>query len=108
MVYEYRGFEIRCPDLSNHCTVENYHTGFSADFETFDAACEWIDEQLDDDEEVEEGDNGKVHTYLFFYVDDDTDRSERAYIKARNYDEAVDILYDEYSVYQVADYTMLD
>ena len=108
MVYEYRGFEIRCLDYSGHCTVENYHTGLSMDFETFDDACNWIDEQTDDPEEEIIEEDGRLHTYLFFFVDNETDRSEQAYIKARNYDEAVDILYEEYDVYHIADYDILD
>ena len=79
------------------------------DFETFDAACDWIDEQLaiEDSEEQEEVEE-QLHTYLFFFVDDATDRSDQAYIEARNYDEAIDILYANYDVYQVAGYDVLD
>ena len=109
MTYDYRGFEIRCPDFSDNCTVENFHTGFSQEFESFDAACDWIDEQMDDEEELEEVEEDEViHNYLFFFVDNATDRPDQAYIRARNYDEAVDILYEEYDVYQIADYTILD
>ena len=115
MKYEYKGFEISGSDYSDVFTVRNYHTGFSGEFESFDAACDWIDDQVDEmdaeeerEREEQEEEDMPIHTYLFFYVDNATDQPSQAYIKAKNYDEAVDILYADYDVYQIADYDVLD
>jgi hypothetical protein len=50
----------------------------------------------------------ELKTYIFFYVDDYTDRSFEAYIEAHNYQEAEKKLRREYDVYHIISWDILD
>lgn len=97
--FEYKGYIITLSDGGNFQVDD-------LEFPTFDEAMDWID-SLEDSPATPLAHN-QLHTYLFFFVDNATDRSEQACIKAKNYNDAVDILYANYDVYHIADYDVLD
>lgn len=97
--FDYKGYIITISDSGNFQVDD-------LEFPTFDEAMDWIDSM--EDSPATPITHNQLHTYLFFFVDNATDRSERAYIKAKNYNDAVDILYADYDVYQIADSMVLD
>ena len=80
-----------------------YHIGF-IEFPSVDEAMDWVDAK----ESYEAKRRPVMHTYLFFYVDKATDQSYQARIQAENYKEAEKILYQDYDVYHIAGYDVLD
>jgi len=100
--YVYKGYMIT-EDENGYYWV-NTSTGDSAsEFESFDAACDWIDSA---DAATQAA--LPTHTFQIFYIDDATDRGFEARIQAHDINEALRTLYDEYDVYQVTDWDVLD
>lgn len=98
--FEYNGFIITETD-------DGYFQTEGVEFLSVEDAMDWIDSLLAD-AEITKSAPQKLHTYLIFYVDNATDQAFETKIKARTWAEAQEILYEEYDVYMVTDFTVLD
>lgn len=98
--FEYNGFIITETD-------DGYFQTEGVEFPSVEDAMDWIDSLLAD-AEITKSAPQKLHTYQIFYVDNATDRAFETKIKARTWAEAQEILYEEYDVYMVTDFTVLD
>ena len=90
--FDYKGYTIEQ-------TTDGYFVIGQYAFYSLDEAMDWIDEQ---DEVMPTA--KKNHKYLFFYVDNATDRSFEVMISAPTYQEAKNKLLLEYDVYHIADW----
>lgn len=94
--YEYNGCIIS-ENLDGNYEIEGY------EFPTLDEAVDWLDEQSD----LAEPEDTKLHKYVIFYIDKATDMSFEVCIEATNYKEAERILRKEYDVFAVTDWYMV-
>ena len=95
--FDYRGYGINEVD-------DCFQVG-RIQFESFDAALDWIDDELD---YLPEPAPPKLHKYIIFYVDRATDRCFEAVIDGYTYNEAEATLRKEYDVYSIADWYKID
>lgn len=85
-------------------TEDGYYQVDQFEFPSYDEATEWIDDM----EETPAYTEPRLHTYLFFYVDKGTDQAFEAKVLAHDLTEAKRILRQNYDVYTIADYDILD
>ena len=84
--YDYRGYIIT-ETPSGYFIVHGY------DFFSYDEACDWIDDQLDDSRvSYEKVKVPELHLYHIFYVTRDYDRGFDEYVQAYSEDEAIKYL----------------
>ncbi len=95
--YYYKGYLIQ-EDANGYFYIDD------VEFPSMAEAMDWIDET----ETRPVKSQPVMHTYLFFYVDKATDLSFQAKIVAKNYQEAKKLLYEDYDVYHIAGYEILD
>ena len=96
--YDYRGYSIsETPDGTY--IIDDF------EFPTFCEAIEWVDDMV---KESTEPQKPKLHNYLFFYIDNATDQSFEAKVLAYNLEEAKKLLRQNYDVYSIVDYDILD
>ena len=95
--YFYRGYNIVE-------TKDGYYRVGDFEFPSYDEAIEWVDDVMAEQAPVK----SKLHTFLFFYVDNATDQAFQAKVVAKDLQEAKSILKDNYDVYMITDYDVLD
>lgn len=97
--YEYKGYIITE-------TPDGYYQTENFEFTSLDDAMGWVDEMTSEDENIIN--NPKPHTYLFFYIDRATDQAFEAKVIAEDLATAKKILRQNYDVYMITDYDILD
>ena len=102
--YEYKGFTLY-EDEFGCFWLDDPASGTKYEFESYDNACDWIDMTLAAEAPTEPK---QLHTYQVFYIDDATDQGFEAHVTAYSLDEALRKVYEEYDVYQIVDYDILD
>jgi len=85
-------------------TEDGYYQIDRFEFPSYDEATEWVDSM----EETPEYKAPKLHTYLFFYIDNATDQAFQAKVVAQDLQDAKCLLRDNYDVYMITDYDILD
>lgn len=98
--YFYKGYLIE-ETSDGYYLIEQY------EFPSLDEAMDWVDE-MSASAPIAKPKKSEVHTYLLFYVDNATDRAFEAEVRAGSLQEAEAILRQEYDVYMITDYTVLD
>ena len=97
--YDYKGYTIIE-------TSDGYYQIGDFEFPSLDDAMDWVDDMETDTPAPAK--EPKLHTYLFFYVDRATDAAFEAKVVAKDLSEAKKILRQNYDVYSIADYYVLD
>lgn len=95
--YEYNGSII----------TETFDGNYMVDdveFPTLDEAIDWLDDQVD----IPETPEHKLHTYVIFYIDNATDMAFEVSIQAYNFKEAEKILRRDYDVFAVTDWYVIE
>jgi len=97
--FDYKGYIISSADDGNYLVA-------GIEFPSLDEAMDWVDDAVDSGEtDLPEP---RLHTYLLFYIDNATDRAFEAKVVAKTLSEAKSILRQNYDVYAITDYTILD
>jgi hypothetical protein len=104
--YFYKGYLIE-ETSDGYYLIEQDISGEQYEFPSLDEAMDWVDE-MPASAPIAKPKKSEVHTYLLFYVDNATDRAFEAEVRARSLQEAEAILRQEYDVYMITDYTVLD
>lgn len=97
--FDYKGYIISLGDDGNYWVA-------GIEFPSLGEAMAWVDAEVDSHDV--EPPKSQMHTYLLFYVDNATDRAFEAKVTAKTLQEAKAILRQEYDVYMITDYTVLD
>lgn len=90
--YDYRGYTIN-ENENGYFWIEDAYTGSVYEFITYDEACDWVDETLNNDEEDYESEvaQPQLRTYHIFYVPEGANHGYDGYIEAYNPTEAIEL-----------------